>query len=648
MTYLRLFIYAGLLTAIPFCAHSQSIKTDSTYMLAPVNISANRLSDFSIGISKTKFDSTLLNIYSAATLSELLADQSSIYIKNYGVGSTATISFRGSGASHTGVFWNGVPVNGPMMGLSDFSLLPVFMIGSVEVQHGGAGTLYGSGVIGGSIHLNSDPVFESKIRTSLQQSIGSYGNYLTGFSSTYGNSKWQGSSKIMHHQSKNNFPFINTAEYGAPLRTQSNAALARYGLVQEIHYKPTSSQVFSARAWYQHSNRQIPPAMTMGTNKSFQNDYSLRLLLQYKKISEKGSVNVRSSLIRDNIQYVDSLLILNQQTKEFLKSESNSYNSFTELEIKRDMGKNIVFNAGGNVTYFNAFTASYSQPQKQLRTALFTSLIIKSTSSKWKGVLGLRQEFLTGYHVPFVPSVGFEGSLIKHLHINGNVSKNYRIPTLNDRYWVPGGNPDLTPENGWSEELGLCLKSEENPGKFTYILSTTLYNSIVENWILWVPNSNGIWSPENLNKVWSRGWENSGKITLHHNDWNFNFSGSYTFSLSSNEKASSPTDVTAGRQLIYVPYENAQVFVKTDYKNITFGYNQTYTGARYTLSDNSKFLPPYSLGNIIVSKVFKFSTNNLNIQFQAKNIFNVSYQTIEWRAMPGRNYLITLSLNINK
>ncbi len=648
MTYFRLFMFIGLLTGIPFCGHSQSIKTDSMYILAPVKISANRLSDFSIGISKTKFDSTILKTYSAAAISDLLAEQTSIYVKSYGQGSLATLSFRGTGASHTGVFWNGVPINAPMLGLSDFSLLPVFMIGSVEVQHGGAGTLYGSGIIGGSIHLNSDPVFELKIRTSVQQSIGSYGNYLTGFSSTYGTTKWQGSSKIIYHQSKNDFPFINTAEYGAPLRTQTNAALEQYGLVQELHYKLTSSQILSARAWYQFSSRQIPAAMTAGINKSFENDYSLRLLLQYKKISEKGSISACSSLIRDNIQYVDSLLILNQKTKEFLDSKSNSYNSFTELEIKRDLGKNILFNAGSSFTYFNAFTKDYYQLRKQFRTSLFASLVIKNISSKWKGVMGFRQEFVIGYTVPFVPSVGFEGVLIKHLYINGNVSKNYRIPTLNDRYWVPGGNPNLKPENGWSEELGLSLKSTENAGKFTYELNTTIYNSIIDNWILWVPDNMGIWSPENLNKVWSRGLENKAKIALQHNGWIFNLSGSYTFSLSSNEKASSPSDVTVGRQLIYVPYENAQAFGKIQYKNITVGYNQTYTGARYTLADNSTFLLPYSLGNIIVSKIFKYSQNDLNIQFQVKNIFNVSYQSIEWRAMAGRNYLITLSLNIAK
>ena len=35
------------------------------------------------------------------------------------------------------------------------------------------------------------------------------------------------------------------------------------------------------------------------------------------------------------------------------------------------------------------------------------------------------------------------------------MARSYRAPTLNERYWVPGGNPALLPEAGWGSEAGL-------------------------------------------------------------------------------------------------------------------------------------------------------------------------------------------------
>ena len=38
-----------------------------------------------------------------------------------------------------------------------------------------------------------------------------------------------------------------------------------------------------------------------------------------------------------------------------------------------------------------------------------------------------------------------------------NFSRNFRAPTLNERYWQPGGNPDLEPEESYNIEAGITL-----------------------------------------------------------------------------------------------------------------------------------------------------------------------------------------------
>ncbi len=41
----------------------------------------------------------------------------------------------------------------------------------------------------------------------------------------------------------------------------------------------------------------------------------------------------------------------------------------------------------------------------------------------------------------------------KYYFIRASFSKNSKIPTLNDMYWSPGGNPDLKNETGYSSEI---------------------------------------------------------------------------------------------------------------------------------------------------------------------------------------------------
>ena len=52
-------------------------------------------------------------------LGEVLAANSSIYIKSMGRGSLATASIRGTSSNHTQVLWNGMPINSSMVGSFD-------------------------------------------------------------------------------------------------------------------------------------------------------------------------------------------------------------------------------------------------------------------------------------------------------------------------------------------------------------------------------------------------------------------------------------------------------------------------------------------------------------------------------------------------
>ena len=58
------------------------------------------------------------------------------------------------------MLWNGIPLNSIANGLLDFSITPVQGFEKIAIVHGGDASVFGSGAMGGSIHLNSIPDFK--------------------------------------------------------------------------------------------------------------------------------------------------------------------------------------------------------------------------------------------------------------------------------------------------------------------------------------------------------------------------------------------------------------------------------------------------------------------------------------------------------
>ena len=77
-----------------------------------------------IGTHETRLDSAVLKENIALSIADVLTFNSSIFVKSYGRATLSTVSFRGTGPSHTQVTWNGMRINNPMLGMTDFSMIP--------------------------------------------------------------------------------------------------------------------------------------------------------------------------------------------------------------------------------------------------------------------------------------------------------------------------------------------------------------------------------------------------------------------------------------------------------------------------------------------------------------------------------------------
>jgi len=611
---------------------------DSIKELPVVDITASRLDNYTTGLMHQKIDSISFGYYQTSSLADIIGDLTPIYVKSYG-NNLSTISFRGTAAHHTGIYWNGFNMNLANIGMSDLSLFPLAYFETVEILHGGASSLYGSGNIGGSIHLKNKPVFKRIKQLNLELGYGSFEEKKVVGKVMLANNKWYSKTVILGTGIRNNFTYIRNNESPPTETEQQNAQMHQYGIMQDIHRRISSDQYLHLSLWYQQTDRQIPATMTMAESKAWQIDRTFKSSLRYAKYFRRGTINVKTAYFNDYLHFVDEVI---NEDSEILVSTL-----LIEAEGKREVTKSLDLNAGVSYTITEANIEDYSGMKHQNILAFYLMLIQDLNFIPWKVNLNLRQELLEGYNVPFTPSIGVEGRIWRFLFGKMNISRNFRIPSMNDRYWESAfarGNEDLEPEKSLNKEVSLIVKTSNEKENLKLDISLTLYDAVINNWIQWMPSDQGAWTPENVMKVRSRGVESNGNLGFRSENINATLNLGYTFTKSTNQSESESVN---NKQLIYVPLHTAsgQIIVETKY--ISFMYGQAYTGNRYILRDNSESLPEYSIANVNVSRVFKVKKVRLGLQFDVLNIWDVSYQSIAFRPMPGRSYRISVRFIYN-
>lgn len=597
--------------------------------------------------------------YSMSSLASLLASNTSLNIRDYGPGSISTVSMRGTGASHTQVQWNGINLNSPLTGQADFSLIPVDFTDKIVVKPGASSLQNQGGGLGGCILLDNQSDFGIGFSVKIGQELASFGSN-SGFAALkWGGQKWFFSHRVSYKNAENNFPYWRNIPLGKEKVTQQNAAISQTGFLQEVYFRPNSKNLFSLIVWHDNTHREIPPLKSFdgGSHDEVQQDISTRAVLKWQGYRTHISWHVQSAMVNQDLDYHlyhhplvafgtgielplgedivaantqnSSTGFLNQFAFTFSKKKNFKLNIKVDVDQHRAKVENRV-NQTGFVKYRNEISA-------------FVGIYRRVGPRLMLMCMG-RNNVLDMGDYNFAPVFGFEYKLHKNRNwaLKGNVARNFRYASMNDLYYIPGGNPDLEAEKGVSEELSLHV--QDNIAGQGFTMSISAYSSHISNWILWTPTQFGWWTPENKDKVFSRGIETYLKITGKISRVEYTFNTGFSLSRTTNQ-SDSEDNKGYGEQLIYVPGQTAH----SDFALKNWGYSLRYaigfTGLRHTsYGSNSSFydLPAYTLHSISIGKNIKIKKTAVDISFHIHNIFDVDYESIRQRAMPGRNYAVKL------
>lgn len=620
------YLYLLIVMLFAKVALSQGL-TDTVFSLQGVDIIGRRPVLIAKGQEFIELDSSQLARSNQVTLAGLLEHNAAIYLKSYGQGSLATISMRGTGPGHTGILWNGIPIRPPNVGYVDLSLIPSSYFENIGILYGGSSSVFGSGNVAGALYLGNRLQFGRGHEAQMTLQGASFSSYDISGKYSWSGKKFFTSTALQYHNALNNFPYM---DFSGNEVYNENAAVALAGAMQELGFR-FGNNTLQASLWYQQSGRNIPPSMTMAESLETQEDQSYRTLLTWKNDRERVSVLGTAGYFHDFLRYEDpSIDLISEITSISYLGQFEGYLSLSPVSR---------MTAGLKVHQDETDSKYFDERKSEQNLALYATFQHHFKTRNWYLNGAVRQEFNSSFPVPFAFSLAAEGDILPFLGLRFKVSRDFKIPTMVDRYWTPGGNDSLVSEKAWNQEVGLDLRRKTE--KCSNQLSFTLFNLIVNDWIQWYPTG-GLWRAENLLKVWSRGIEINGKqsINLQKITWNI-FEG-YTFTRATQESRLSDDDPGYQKQLIYVPAHEFLFRVSIGYQGLEVGTGVKYTDEVYTTKDNLKTLDSYILADLSLSYPLNFRKHSVLASFQVNNIFNIEYQTIEYRPMPGINYSISL------
>jgi vitamin B12 transporter len=195
--------------------------------------------------------------------------------------------------------WNGVTINSPLNGQADFNLIQTTNYDQINVRSGGGSVAYGSGAIGGSIHLTNNLRFEPHSKHRVILEYGSYNTANAGYRMSWGSNKWALNLGFAHQASDNDFEILGTNKRNenAAFNTQDLSINAGYFLNQNNILKLYHQSFFS--------DRELAATLLVPSNDAYQtNDH--RSILEWLYVSNRFTSSLKLGRLQEEFRFFDN------------------------------------------------------------------------------------------------------------------------------------------------------------------------------------------------------------------------------------------------------------------------------------------------------------------------------------------------------
>ena len=534
-------------------------------------------------------------------------------------------------------------------------MLPLNGLREVVVQPGPAAALYGNGAIGGTVLLDTQADFRpTPLRATAQADAGAWGLRAGSATAQAAGGRAAFRAAASYRQADNNYSYFNREITGLVRRYAQNAALLhQWSLSQDLTLRLGPAGELTAGTWLTDADREIQIAAGAANDHARERDQSRRLRLGYRQVLRNGGQwAVRAAWFDD---------VLNYTSDQVARSNSDVKTTQAQAEYTRPLGQRGTLRLGAEAQHFAALADGYGGTISENRSAAFALLRFDPRPTLHL-TANLRQARLPAGFAPITPTLGAEWTIfsqekpapdsttqslshstIQSLTAKANLARTYRAPTLNERYYQPGGNPNLRPENGWGGEAGL---SYQRPLSRVAALTgeLTAYSQTVNEWVQWLPDARGIYSPRNLRRVRSQGLEVAVGLRAGRGRYAAHGRASYAFTSTQKTQGTPDDPDPTGRQLAFVPLHQVALALDQTLGPWQLGTTLGRTGLVYADNSGTGYLPAFWPLAATAGYTLRRAGGPLavTVLVQGTNLLNLSYYTYSARPAPPRALLASL------
>jgi iron complex outermembrane receptor protein len=552
-------------------------------------------------------------------------------------------------------------------------MIPSYFIDDATLLHGTSSVNETGGGLGGSIRLSTQPANAEGFGMQYIQGIGSFKTSDEFLRLTYGDDHWQSSTRLVYSSSPNEFSYRNhdkkeniydedmtiIGQY-YPKEKNRSGSFKDMHFLQEVYYNTRKGDRFGLNAWYIQSNRELPMLTTdYGNESDFENrqrEETFRGVLSWDHLRENWKVSAKGGYVHTQMKYDYKRDAGNGVMTPMTRSRSKVDTFYGQSEAEYYIGKEWLFTANASVhQHFvesrdkniirqdgNQAIVGYSKGRVELSGA---------ASVKWQpneriGMSVVMREEMYGISwTPLIPAFFIDGIVSErgNIMLKASTSRNFRFPTLNDLYFLPGGNPNLKRESGWTYDIGMSFAVGKED-VYSLTGSVNWFDSHVKDWILWLPTTKGFFSPRNIKNVHAYGIEcKSNFSVLLGKECRLALNGTFSWTPSINEgEPMTAADQSIGKQLPYVPEWSSNISGRLYWKKWSLLYKWCYYSKRHTMSSNdislTGKLPEYYMSNLTLERGIALKGVELSLKGAVNNLFNEEYLSVLSRPMPRINF----------
>jgi len=601
----------------------------------------------------------------AESVPQLLSEQSGVVVTRLGgMGSTATVSLRGSTANQVLVYVDGVPFNTATGGGVDLGAIPLGDVERIEIYRGMSPIGFGASAIGGVVSITT--ALPKDNRAEVEAGGGSFGTYYGGARGSWNRGRLHLFSGIHGLTTDGDFPYVNPLN--STLTATDDKSVVRLnndlhqvdGTVRAVLDLPGDRRISSSVLFFDRAQG-LPGQAILGNPLARLGTLRATGILAYDSNQDLGPGGHLHATVYGNYELSHFDDPAGQINGSITDAHDRTHTLGGTLHWRRVarpwLTLSGVFDArydrfrpsdalasGAPATRLFGATGVESDFWIQpIRFEVITSLRLEAAQEETSGRGNFNQFLPTSGPVNHVLPIA-RLSLVKEwtdwLTLRANGGRYARLPSTIELYGNTGyilGSTTLKPESGLNADVGPVVSWKRGSSKVRW--STAAFVSKVSNLIQY--QHNGIRAtPVNVGSARILGVESDATLEFA-GHVRLVAAGTLTDTLNTSIQESQN-----GKQLPMRP--RYRLYARPEWRAVQLGTRVTLgvyvdvdaTAGNYLQSGNVAWVPPRFL---LGAGIYADLPGNLSLRASGQNLGNSPIYDLSNYPLPGREVYLTLA-----